>query len=107
MRSTIRQFDAVKNPLRAARADKPYLVCVQHPLLDHLNSRVMVPLATTRVVPVASRMQPAIRLGQDILFFDPTEILTLPIQLLRPAIANLAAERDKIVAALDLVFTGV
>jgi len=107
MRSTIRQLDVVQNPLRAARGDKPYLVCVQHHALDHLNTRVMVPLVTSRLVSEASRLQPAIKFEEATLYFDPTEILTVPIRLMKSPIASLAAERDRIVAALDLVFTGV
>ncbi|MDE3114713.1 MAG: CcdB family protein [Pseudomonadota bacterium] len=40
-------------------------------------------------------------------YFDPTDSTTLPLARLRDPVANLQSERDKIVAALDLVFTGI
>ncbi|HEX4304158.1 MAG TPA: CcdB family protein [Rhizomicrobium sp.] len=106
-RSTIRQFDVVANPLRAQRADKPYLVCIQHGLLGHLSSRIVAPLVTSQIIREPSRLHPSIAVGAAKLFFDPTDLLTLPIRLLKAPVANVEGERDRIVAALDLVFTGI
>ena len=40
-------------------------------------------------------------------YFDPTDLITLPVRVLRNPVANLAADGFRIAAALDLVFTGV
>ena len=107
MRSTIRHFDVVRNPLRGSRLEKPYLVCIQHHLLEHIGTRVTASLITDPTASAASRLNPAIRVESQSLYLDPTDIMTFSIARLGMPIANLAAERDRIVAALDLVFTGV
>src|ERR1700709_1933018 len=106
MPSMIRHLDVTANPLRAVRAEKPYLVCVQHNLLQRLNFRVMAPLVIRRAGYKVSRLYPAIGINDTELFFDPTDLLTLPLRLLKAPGANLDPDRDRIVAALDLVFTG-
>lgn len=107
MLSTIRQLDVVRSPFRAGREDKPYFVCVQHHLLDHLTTRIMAPLVPWHAVQGLPRLYPAIRVDAQMLFLDPTDLLALPVRVLRSPIANLEADRDRIVAALDLVFTGI
>ena len=102
----IRQFDVVPNPLRTGRAEKPFLVCIQHHHLGHLTSRVMAPLLT-RPIGHHPRLYPALRIGLQTYFLDPAEIVTIPVKRLAESIANLESERDRIVAALDLVFTGI
>lgn len=108
MPSMIRQHDVFRNPLRAARDAKPFVVNVQHHLIDRLGTRIVAPLVPWRAVADQPRLYPAIRLvGQCILYFDPTDLMTVPLRLLRDPVANLEADRDRIVAALDLVFTGI
>jgi toxin CcdB len=103
----IRQFDVFRNPLRGERAAKPFVVCVQHRRLDHLNTRVVAPLAAGAPVHEESRLYPTIVLQSATLHFDPTELIALPARLLDNPVANLEPQRDKIIAALDLVFTGI
>ncbi|HEY2034976.1 MAG TPA: CcdB family protein [Rhizomicrobium sp.] len=103
----IRQFDVVQNPLRAAREQKPYLVCVQHHFLDEMNTRVVAPLVPQKAVRDQPRLYPAVQIEGKTLYFDPTELITLPSRILKNPIANLEAESFRITAALDLVFTGV
>jgi hypothetical protein len=109
MRSTIRQLDVFHNPVRAERADKPYLLSVQHRFLDDLNTRVMAPLVTRRIIHGERRWYPAIRIGREheALFLDPTDLSALSIRRLGAPVANLERDRYRIFAAIDLVLTGV
>jgi toxin CcdB len=107
MRSTIRHLDVVRNPLRSAQRDRPFLVCIQHDRMIEMKTRIIANLVTSRVFPEPSRLHPAISVEGNVLLFDPTDLLTLPVRILGSPVANLAADRDRIVAALDLVFTGV
>jgi len=101
-----RQFDVFPNPLRKNQ-DKPFVVCIQHHFLNHLNVRVVAPLVTKRAVQDQTRLYPAIPLGRQVLYFDPTDLISLPARLLRKPVANLESERYRIMAALDLVLTGL
>ena len=107
MRSTIRHLDVFRNPLRGSRLEKPYVVCIQHHLLDYVATRVTASLLLELKGSAGSRLNPEIRMDSRILYLDPTDMMTFSIARLGRPIANLAAERDKIVAALDLVFTGI
>jgi toxin CcdB len=107
MPSTIRHLDVFRNPVRAARTDKPFVVCVQHDFLADLNTRVVVSLAARRFGSGADRLHPEIAVNSIIHFLDPTDILTFSVRTLGSPIANLSGQRDRIVAALDLVFTGI
>lgn len=103
----IRQFDVFRNPLRAERAAKPYVVSVQHRRLDDLNTRVVAPLVTGSPGRDESRLYPAITVGSKTFHLDPAELIALPTRLLGNPVSNLESLRDKIIAALDIVLTGV
>jgi toxin CcdB len=103
----IRQFDVVPNPLRTGRADRPYLVSIQHKFLDAAGSRLLAPLSTGRAFHHWPRLNPQLLVLGKPLFLVPTDLISLSLKHLRDPVANLEADRDRIVAALDLVFTGV
>ena len=103
----IRQFDVVDNPIRSARIERPYLMAIQHDRLSDLSTRVLLPLVLAKVVAERSRLTPSVTIRGAEYFVDPTNIVTLPIRQLGHPVANLAPARDRIVAALDLVFTGI
>jgi toxin CcdB len=103
----IRQFDVFRNPLRAERAAKPFVVSVQHRRLDHLNTRVVAPLVAGAPVHDENRLYPKFVVDSKTFHFNPAEAIALPARLLANPVANLEPQRDKIIAALDLVFTGV
>ena len=103
----IRQFDVVPNPIRKGRPERPYLICVQHRFLDAADTRVLAPLAIARAFHHWPRLNPElIVLGQS-LFLVPTELTSLSLKMLQQPISNAEADRARIIAALDLVFTGV
>ena len=104
--SMIRQFDVFRNPLRAERAAKPFVVSVQHRRLDHLNTRVVAPLVIDAPIRDESRLYPTIAVESKTLHLDPTELIALPARLLGNPVANLEPQRAKIIAAIDIVLTG-
>jgi toxin CcdB len=103
----IRRYDVFPNPIRAGRADKPYLICLQHHFLEHLGSRIMASLVRKRAIETQWRLYPPMNLLDQTFYFDPTDLSTIPTRFLKTPIANLEAESFRIAAALDLVFTGV
>ncbi len=66
----------------------------------------MLPLLA-RPIGGPPRLHPALAFDAGTYFLDPAEPVTVLARRMRTPIANLAAERDRILAALDLVFTGV
>lgn len=102
-----RQFDVFANPLRAGRADRPYVVVIQHPFHDDQPTRIAVPLVLASAFHPQPRLNPVVTVKGAGLYFSPTEMFALPSRLLREPVANLEANRDRLIAAIDLVFTGI
>jgi toxin CcdB len=103
------QFDVYRNPNRASRARVPYLLDVQSDLLEPLATRIVVPLCKPEVLggKPAERLNPAFVVeGRKVLMLTP-ELAGVPRRVLGDQVANLAAERPTIVAALDLAITGI
>ncbi len=103
----IRQFDVFRNPLRPGREQRPFVLVVQHALFDDLPTRVVVPLVFRNAITIQPRLNAQFRIGDADVHISPTEPFALAIRFLRAPLANLREERDRIIAALDLVFTGV
>jgi len=103
------QFDVFRNPNPATRARIPYLLDVQSDLLDPLATRVVVPLCKPEVLSgrPAERLNPGFEVeGRKVLMLTP-ELAGVARQILGERIGNLAADRQAIIGALDLVFTGI
>jgi toxin CcdB len=103
----IRQFDVFSNPSRRGSEERPFVVVVQSSLLDEVATRVCVPLIVERFLEPTNRLNPLFDIKQRKFYLHPVEIVTIPLRLLRTPVANLEEYRDRIIAALDLVFTGI
>ena len=103
----IRQFDVFQNPITTARGEQPFVVCVQHRNLDFLGTRLIAPLASAKIVREQSRLHPAVKVLGKTVYLLPHNLLALPTRLFREAVENLETDRDRIIAAIDLVLTGV
>jgi len=103
------QFDVYRNANPATRTRIPYLLDVQSDLLDPLATRVVVPLCKPEVLSgkPAERLNPAFEVeGRKVLMLTP-ELAGVAGKTLGERVGSLARERQAIIAALDLVFTGI
>lgn len=103
------QFDVYENKNPASRRRFPYLLDVQAELLDSLSTRVVIPLAARAEseAMVVSRLMPVLQLdGGDYVAFTP-QLAGVGKAHLGARVANLAVDRADIIAALDLLITGV
>jgi toxin CcdB len=100
------QFDLYENPDGGLF---PLLLDVQTALLSRLATRVVVPLAKLRRYghkPI-SRLNPTIRFGgvEYVLVFQ--ELAAVTSSSLGGRVGSLDGQRRDIIAALDLLFTGI
>jgi toxin CcdB len=100
------QFDVYRNPRGGAY---PYLLDVQAEMLARLSTRVVVPMTKLKrsgPKPI-TRLNPMVRLeGADyVLVFQ--ELAAIPRSALGDVVTSLAPQRDELVAAIDLLFTGI
>ena len=103
------QFDVCRNANPATRARIPYLLDVQSDLLDPLATRVVVPLCEPEVLKgkLAERLNPVFEVeGRSMVMLTP-ELAGVSRKLLGERVGNLANERHSIIAALDLLITGI
>ena len=103
----IHQFDVFPNPSRRGLEERPYVLVVQCSIWDDVATRVCVPLIDEKFIRPQRRLNPGFEVKGRRLYFHPIEIVSVPLRLLREPVANLGEYRDHIIAALDLVFTGI
>ena len=103
----IRQFDVFLNPSRRGLEERPYVVVVQCGIWDDVATRICVSLIDERFIRPQRRLNPGFEVNGKRLYFHPIEIVSVPLRLLREPVANLEQYRYHIIAALDLVFTGI
>lgn len=102
------QLDVYPNPDPGSSAVIPYVIDIQANLLSGLPSVMVIPLT----VPEAIQNRPILRLNPRLtvegvsLIALTQDMASVPRRLLKRPVANLASERDALLAALDLLFTG-
>ena len=91
-----------------AEANPPgYVVDVQSSLLDHLATRVVVPLAAKSIAPLPIRdMNPDFEINGGQYTMLTQFISSIPARNLRNPVASLAAHHDAITRALDILLLG-
>ncbi len=105
--STTSQFDVVVNPFPRSRERQPYLVTLQSDLLSrNLDTVVVAPLEPADAGAFADRLNPRLEIEGAQFVLIAQELATVRKASLSQARASLAAERDKTIAALDMLFTG-
>ena len=103
------QFDVYRNPNPKSRSRIPYLLDVQSDLLEPLATRVLVPLCRPQVLggKAAERLNPVFHVeGKKVVMLAP-ELAGVAGGAVGDRVCSLAAERSAIIAALDMVFTGI
>lgn len=97
------QFDVFRLPGRNV-----LVVDIQSELVEDLDTRAVIPLvpAGSRPWPI-SRLHPEMKIGDEKYLLATQLIGAVQRNLLVEPFANLVAERDRIVAAVDMLVTGI
>ncbi len=102
------QFDVYLNPNPDTRRFIPYLLDVQADLLDSLATRVVAPLILTEEMGLAAKcLNPQFKIKGVAVIMSTAELAGVPNRSLGDKVASLKNKRDEIIAALDLLFTGI
>lgn len=100
------QFAVHRNRSRPDRA--PLLIDLQAPVLRGLRTRLVAPLLTAdRFGPRARILNPEFEVASVRYVMSTAEMAGVPMEMLGEEIASLAAFRSEILAAIDLLVTGV
>ena len=102
------QFDVYLNPNSSTRRNIPYLLDVQADLLDTMATRVVVPLMLAEVMGDGARqLNPHFKIKGQQVVMSTAELAGVSSRAIGEKVATLKARRDEIIAALDLLFTGI
>lgn len=103
------QFDLYENPSPESRQWAPYIVDLQHEMLNGLATRIMVPLVVAKPAgePAMQYLNPVVSVDGQNYFLSTAEMASVPARELSEPSGNLLSYRDELMAAVDLVFTAV
>jgi toxin CcdB len=103
------QFAVHRNPNRATRAAIPLLLDVQSELLESLQTRVVIPLYKAAAVRegIMERLTPLVEVDGERYVAVTPELAGVSRTALSIQVGNLSDRRDDIIAALDLLITGI
>ncbi|MBI3777254.1 MAG: CcdB family protein [Gammaproteobacteria bacterium] len=103
------QFTVYRNKNPQTRSSIPFLLDVQSDLLSELNTRVVVPMYLHKTLKTASmtRLTPEVTFAGKKLVLMTPQLAGIAVKDLGDATGNLGQNRDSIIGALDLLFTGV
>ena len=100
------QFDVHRNADRNAET-APYLLNIQHDRFAELRTRVMLPFIRGQLTGPMGRLHVPVTIAGEQFTLSGSELITLEMRRLGPVIQNIEQLRGRIIAALDLLFTGV
>lgn len=103
------QFSLYKNENRSSNKTYPYFVDVQNDLLGDLNSRLVIPLSShdTLNKTDAKRLCPVIHLDQGEFVLLTHQMTSVPQSTLKIKVASLEDFRYEILAAIDMLISGI
>jgi toxin CcdB len=103
------QWDVYSNPGARLRDEIPFLVDLQSDLLSGLETRLVAPLARTRIASAGlpRRLCPAFTIGGVAVVLLPQEAGPIDARLLKRRVMSLRTHSHDIVGALDAVISGV
>lgn len=84
-----------------------YLLDVQADLLDHLNTRMVVPLLPSAQLTPARYLNPVFTVEGKPYVMATQFLAAVPLGALGKEVANLQAYQDTVISALDFLFSGV
>ncbi len=99
------RFDVYANPDTAGRRLIPYLLDVQNDHVRGLQTRVMVPLWNSSMLPMpVSDLNPAFEVAGQRVIMDTAALGAVPLSALKGSVGNLGLNQLRIQNALDVLF---
>jgi toxin CcdB len=102
----ILQLDIFPNPAARLGSDA-FVIVLQSDFVSETRGVLAAPLSRIGDPPRDPKLYPIVRIGGGTFAVVVTEMAAVPRKLLTEPVANLSAKRDRIVRALDFLFTGI
>ena len=103
------QFAVYRNPNAETRATYPLLLDVQSELLGDLDTRVVVPLCPAPALRnrLMNTLTPLLQIEGDAYAMLTPQLAGIAKRQLGEQVADASPRRDAIIAALDMLITGI
>jgi toxin CcdB len=105
----MKRFDVFRNENSHTARKFPFLLVLQSDLLQQLTTAVVAPLGRASMVggKLVDTLAPMLDVdGESLVLYTP-ELAAIPSSILRKCVANLEDQREKIVRAVDFLFSGI
>jgi toxin CcdB len=103
----MKQFDLYRNANPRTREAIPLLLDVQSDLLTSLNTRMVIPLSRAQGLAGINRLMPEVRVGDETLLLLTPQMAGISRRELGEPVGSLAHLRLEIIAAIDLLISGI
>ena len=103
----LRQFDVFPNRNPRTRDTHPFFIVLQSDVLESLNTRIVAPLFPANSPSRGERLMPVVTVSGARYMIDTSNMGAIPVKAAAQPVANLESERYRLIAAIDLVFTGI
>ncbi|MFJ3052501.1 MULTISPECIES: CcdB family protein [Pseudomonas nitroreducens/multiresinivorans group] len=103
----MKQFDLYRNDNPRTREAMPLLLDVQSDLLDSLNTRMVIPLSRAKGLAGINRLMPEVTVGEERLLLLTPQMAGISRRELGEPVGSLAHLRLQIIAAIDLLISGI
>ena len=103
------QFDVYENPSKQTRKAYPYILDIQHSLIEDIATRIVVPLGDAKKFNTEELkgLTPKVEFeGKTLLILMP-QITSMSARSLKDPVGTLSHLRDEIISSLDLAITGI
>ena len=97
------QFDVFVNHNPKSQDRVPFLLDVQHSIVDELASRLVIPLVREQGF---SKLNPKVRIDNQILYLSTQEMASIPVSHLDEKVGSLTENREDILGAIDFLLVG-
>jgi toxin CcdB len=100
------QLDVCENLIAEDSQRAPYLLVLQSDYLSGADARVVTPLVRLNLMNPVRRLNPVFVIAGQSLALSTIELTSTHRRWIGKKVADLQSEREKIIAAIDMLFTG-
>jgi toxin CcdB len=100
------QFDVYRNNGAGSRI-APYLIELQHDHVGNVRTAIVAPLVREGTFAPQGRLTPAILVLGENHLLSIGELFTIERKRLGPVVTNVDSLHQRIIGAIDLLFTGI
>ena len=102
------QFTLHRNANAESRKTAPYLLDVQHPLLSSLHSRIVIPLFLAPVSELLiAKLNPVCEIDGQCYALKTQSLAVVPPTQLGAKVLDMSERRYEIIAAIDILISGI